>query len=305
MRYSLLIIALGGSISYANASFDLVFVADKGTDSIHRFDGDNGVYLGNFGAGMLSNPNAIVADKESNLLIVADDNGIFQFDLWSGNLRTYVGIPGATSIGKIATGRYYFGQPGNVPYLGAIIAGSSGWFTGQTLPNSSNWIFNGVNSNGKLMVTDVNTKQLKYFNTTGVFGTASLLSTRNLPGGSAPGQGASNAYWGVVADKNSNQYYLTSATDPNIYPRSLNTLSTVSGIEFAHDDVLYAAGRDAANTSGLLTRTIAGTFFTNGTYGSGILQNPSAVSVVIAPEPGTMIALSAGILALVRRRKSA
>jgi hypothetical protein len=305
MRYSLLIIALGGSISYANASFDLVFVADKGTDSIHRFDGDNGVYLGNFGAGMLSNPNAIVADKESNLLIVADDNGIFQFDLWSGNLRKYTGIPGATSIGKIATGTYYFGQSGSVPYLGSIIAGSSGWYTGQTLPNSSNWIFNGVNSNGKLMVTDVNTKQLKYFNTTGVFGTASLLSTRNLPAGSSPGQGASSSYWGVVADKNSNQYFLTSATDPNIYPRSLNTLSTVSGIEFAHDEVIYAAGRNASNTSGLLTRTLAGTFFTNGTYGNGILQDPSAVSVVIAPEPGTMIALSAGILALVRRRKSA
>jgi hypothetical protein len=40
-----------------------------------------------------------------------------------------------------------------------------------------------------------------------------------------------------------------------------------------------------------------------GTFGTSILKTPVSITTVVAPEPGTMLALSAGIGLLVRKRR--
>jgi len=64
------------------------------------------------------------------------------------------------------------------------------------------------------------------------------------------------------------------------------------------------SGRNAANTSGIISRGVLGSSTSLGTFGAGILQQPMMMQVVVAPEPGTLVALSFGALLLRRRRKS-
>jgi hypothetical protein len=75
-------------------------------------------------------------------------------------------------------------------------------------------------------------------------------------------------------------------------------------IGLAHGNRMYVAGNTGLGGSFIRTFNLQGTQVSNEWVvpdGTGI----RAMATVVAPEPGTMIALSAAILALLRRKKSA
>jgi hypothetical protein len=81
--------------------------------------------------------------------------------------------------------------------------------------------------------------------------------------------------------------------------------SATKALGVGHNKIMYIAGRNAANTAGLIERWDPVISSFGGTFGGSVLQNPVSMAVVVAPEPGTLLALGGLTLAVVRRRRKA
>ena len=299
-------VLLLGAFALASASFatfDLVYVADEGTDTIHRFDGGSGVYLGAF-TGPFSNPRGIAIDQTNSRMFVTADNGIFIIDLWSGTLMNAEAQSGQGAT-VYAPGQYLFAVNGSSNYLGGGLDGSSGWFTGASLPGAIA-LRKGVDYQNNVLFTASAAAGVQRYSLGSFFGAATLLSTQALTTPGTLGQTAVGTGYALTADGSTNKLHFTFASGGGTdFVSPYSTLSTLVGVDFAHNDVFYAAGRNATNTSGLLIQS--STRFTGTalrTYGSGILQNPTAVATITAPEPASMIGLGLGALLLRRRRRA-
>lgn len=302
MRFSMGLLALAIA-SAAHASYDLVFAADDGTDSIHRFDGGTGTYLGSVGAGLLQDPSGVAIDRDTNTLFVTAANGIFLFNLWNGTLMNAEFTYGNKAT-RWAPGEFLFTQPSPANFLGGARTGISGWYNGANLPLPAQ--FTGIDVRGagpgaQLILANATSNRVEVHSFTGFGGTTSALQFYYLPGGTFPVDVTSNqdSYMGVLADGRVFRGYY--GTQPTTY--GLNDLIAATAISYAHNDVFYAAGYNSSG-SGTLQR---GAFRMGGQnlgqFGQGILVNPRAVAVIAAPEPGTMIAVGAGLAALVSRRR--
>lgn len=292
--------------SAALASFDLVFVADAGTDSIHRFDADSGVYLGSIGAGALTDPNTLVVDQTNNRLIVGAINGIFTYDLWAGTLLSHYGISASFHMTQYSAGRYLTSWNGSYNWLGSLSDPVYGYGSTTTMPSVSQW-------GGITMRTSTNL--LAYNATTGVvhsllastFNSAtSTIGTLTATNTGMTGQLAAGFGGFVLASGTSSQINYTLSANSfgsTLASQTLGEFSTVNGVGFGHGPVYYAAGRNAANTSGLLTRRSLGGNSIIGTFGNGILQNPRDIAVIAAPEPGAYVAFGFGLAGLALRRR--
>lgn len=309
MNKLLTIAAVFGLGTSAFASFDLVFVADTGTDSIHRFDGDTGVYLGSFGAGLLVDPMSIAIDKPNNRLCVSASNGVFQLDLWNGNLLNMTSTGNAHHLITGGGANFLWSYASSQNFLAGMFTGFDGAYYGQTMPTTS--LFGGIAlNNSSLLAYDVTSLKLRTYSYGGFGNSATLQKSFNVTGATANGQLAVNSVGQILlADGTLNRIHSISAgfaDGANTTYSVVSELSSVTGVGFAHNAFYYASGRNTANTSGLLLRrnaTYPGTF---GTYGSGILQQPRDIAVIAAPEPAQFAAIGLGILGILfKKRKKA
>lgn len=306
MRFFALACAACVLPSAALASFDLVFVADAGTDSIHRFDADNGVYLGSMGAGALNDPNTLVVDQTNNRLIVGAINGIFTYDLWTGTLLAHNGITASFHMTQYSAGKYLTSWNGGYNWLGSLTDPVNSYGSSTTLPFGAQWGGIAMRSSTNLLAYNA-TQGLVYSLNAPTFNTAtsSLGSYTSLATGMT-GQLATGFGGFVLASGVTNQInYANSSTaiGSTLPIQTLGEFSTVNGVGFGHGSVYYAAGRNAANTSGLLTRRALNSSSIIGTFGSGILQNPRDIAVIAAPEPGAYVAFGLGLAGLALRRR--
>lgn len=302
MRFSMAFLALAIA-SVANASYDLVFVADDGTDSIHRFDGGTGTYLGSIGAGLLQDPTGVAIDRDTNTLFVTSGNGIFLFNLWNGTLMNAEFTFGNKAT-RWAPGEFLFTQPSPTNFLGGARTGISGWYSGANLPATA--LYTGIDVRGagpgaQLILANATSNRLEVHSFTGFGGATTLLETYNLPSGTFPVDVTSNqdSYMGVLSDGQVFRGYY--GQSPSSY--YLSDLITATAISYAHNDVFYAAGYNSSGNATLQRGTFRMGSQNLGQFGQGILVNPRAVAIIAAPEPGTMIAVGAGLAALIGRRR--
>lgn len=293
----------------AFASFDLVFVADTGTDTIHRFDGDTGVYLGSFGAGFLVDPMSIAIDKPNNRLCVSASNGVFQMDLWNGNLLNMTITGNAHHLITGGGANFLWSYATSQNFFAGMYTGFDGAYIGQNMPTTS--LYGGIGLyNSSLLAVEVTSAKLRTYNYGGFGGNATLQKSYNVTSPSANGQMAVNSSGQIIlADGTLNRVHTGStawADGFNMGFSVVSELSSVTGAAYAHGSFFYASGRNAANTSGLLVRRNSSYLGTFGTYGSGILQQPRDIAVIAAPEPAQFAAIGLGILGILfKKRKKA
>ncbi|MBN8689528.1 MAG: PEP-CTERM sorting domain-containing protein [Armatimonadetes bacterium] len=309
MKRLLTIAAVFGLGTSAFASFDLVFVADTGTDSIHRFDGDTGVYLGSFGAGFLIDPMSMAIDQANNRITVTAGNGVFQMNLWNGNLLNMTSTGNAHHAMYVAENKMMWSYSTSQNFFAGMYLGFDGAYIGQNMPATS--LYGGIGMYGNfLLAVDATNGRLRTYNYGGFGGNATLNKSYNMFSTGITGQLSVNSNGQIiVADGVNNRLHTASvawADGTTMGFNPITELVSVSGAAFAHNGFYYASGRNAANTSGLLVRRNSGYPGTFGTYGSGILQQPRDVAVIAAPEPAQFAAIGLGILGILfKKRKKA
>lgn len=297
-------------------------VGDSATKSIHRFDGSNGAYLGSFGSGFISNLQNLAIDQATNSAYVSDagtgltrvfnyNTGVHLFDYVSlgsnGSGQTLTRTPTGFVLGYYTQGWSMLDNSGTqtsfvqglqvggtVPISMASARHQSGIVVGAAFSGASAAV-----ASLQLLNPNLTTATAKTFDVTDM-GTWTDLGQVCISGNT----GAWIATTGVLRTFSVNSAGTTILMSASSYVPSGFTAGTTRGVGMGHGRTVYVSGRNAANTSGIISRGVLGSSTSLGTFGAGILQQPMMMQVVVAPEPGTLVALSFGALLLRRRKKS-
>lgn len=302
MRKFTMLLAMTAVVGSAQASFELLLVADNGlntfeTRRIHRFEARTGTYLGSFG-GFDSTMTSTWLRQSTNSLFVYQELTISEWDYNTGDLKNVWGATtGPSRVSVRPDGAAYAVFDGASDFLtynfptGGII-GSPGFIGG------AQWRAGIWHSPNRLLAYSgaFNRFYNVDMNAAGTAGTATTNSVAVAPGF---GQMARNA--------GTNQFVM--AGGATVKTVDVNTL--VAGT-FASPFGTSQAAASAHNgyfiggtngTSGLITYYDS-LGFRRAQFGGTVLRNPVSMEAVLAPEPGTMLALGAGLAAILRRRKA-
>jgi hypothetical protein len=313
-RFVFLCLGLGCAATSAFASFELVMVGDSTTGKVHRFDGISGSYLGAFGEGEVTSTSEIAAHVGSDTCFIRNSTSglIYRYNYNTGEfMGATPGVSGAyfsilsdgTFLTVSTTLMRRYNQSGTLletflpPTGGAFIQDRG--FAAQL-------------SNGRIIAHATNSAGTKGF-TSYVLGIAfagpftGYTSSGNNVGGISA-SGLSIAFKGNFGTDLSSSWTfnaagnLTGNADNSSLPL---VLSSATDTAFGHANRYFVSGINPANAAqGIVARVdgISGGG-NRGTFGTSILKTPVSITTVVAPEPGTMLALSAGIGLLVRKRR--
>lgn len=311
---------LVGSVATSYASFELVMVADRGTKSVHRFDGTTGAYLGAFGGGYLQNPVSMTLDRAGNRVFVADalsgdgsaptNVRVWEFDYNTGEYKN-------NFTARNAGGDFVYQNPQISYFSGSVAVGfdtrfadtfntSTGVFAGTaTFQTASNPHGLAYDSIGQLWAPEGGTYIQRYlsggvtrFTLSSTFAASSVVRQTAISGDRLIGVGALS--WSRLSLSALN----SSTTNPLTTYTESSGVSSTSGCGFGHGDIVYTTGSGTlAGGTGFVNRYLYSSGTRLQSFGGGVLSEPRAMAVVVAPEPGSLAALALGGAALLRRRR--
>lgn len=310
----LCLLALMGSVcSSALASFEMVLVADNGSNStatrrIHRFDPDTGVYLGAFG-NFSTDIRSMTIRQGRNEAIVTAGSGVYVFDYNTGALKRDYSSTTFTDIAISQDDTYFYGVTGGSVIwrttTAAMDAGSlpiSAFITEASTTQISSIA---ATAGGNIVTGQNRAGALTTFSYNGVSGGVGTQTVAFSPGSTL---GAAENVRGGGAIQAYNFSGVGRAVRFSSFGSQSGALFVASGIGTATAAAAahtggFVAGIDALTpTQGLVTR-FTSTGIEMQSFGGSVLRKPVAMATVLAPEPGTMIALGAGVAVLLRRRK--
>jgi hypothetical protein len=290
----------------ANASFEMMLIADNGSGlgqgHIKRFDPENGVYLGEFGRGQMGEITGVALDQARGRLFVAETTGAFaainEFDYSTGaKVRVLYSAAPFKLRGMFIENGFLYGFDNYSAYADMfrynLNTGAANLVTSLIISN----VRDATMSNGFVKVAGSSgISSFSLLNPSGV-----VIETAGDYSAVTSGrwQNSSGVVNGLIAAR----------TTGSILQFGTQATFTASGTKIAvaqsHNDVytLYNASSGVFNV-GRNSNWNPYPNYTNTVVASGYLTNPVDMAIVVAPEPGSMIALGAGVLALVRRRKS-
>lgn len=294
----------------AHASFDLSLVTDAGTNSVHRIDPITNAYLGSFGGGFLSSPRGIAINQSLQRAYVLDATS--RVSVWNYNTGEFVSsfnanVPGASFLNANSDGSLNIA--GSTFVRRFSVSGST--LATYTRSGAFN-IQQGIRlQDGQfyLSTRTGDSRAFERFNyTTGAFiGSSSWLADRVIPmSGSFDASPTANAltayaFGGTVfAELDS----INNGPIGGVFT-SITLLDTVVGLAEGHGGMSFVLGRDKNTpTRGGILRFDRNTLTVGPTLaGTANIVNPTGLANVVAPEPGTMIAVGVGLAALARRRR--
>lgn len=296
-----LVAGLAGS---ASASFDLVLVLDSGQGVVHRYDGDTGVYLGNFGGGTLGTVRGITVDKASGTAFVTQDNGYSAWDYNTGTYKFYLPLFGPTvdDISTTADGQLLFAAFSGVsPMRKASNFGTSVVTSVYSTGGFSGPAVSAVEGTGGYWAIKASNGSMGQFNSTTTALIGSLLNSGLM--GISKGAGDGTNFVGLNATGAAVRATLGS-TASGTGASLTNPFTSAVEFEFGHAGEGWGLG---VNGSGTRLQRYAKNSSNWDPLGPGRtlsqVTTPVGMAVVTAPEPGTLIALGAGAAALLRRRR--
>lgn len=301
----------GAFTTCALASFEMLLVADNGANTtptrrIHRFDPDSGVYLGAFG-NFSSDIRCMEIRQSRNEAYVIAGTTLYVFDYNTGALKKDFGGWAFTDIAFSQDDSTFYALNGTSSiYKTTTAAMDAGSFFPSMWLNDASAIMTSVavTLGNQVMTGQTRSGQPYVYSYDAISPGAGLPSTAFNPGvtlGAAAninGGGSLQAlsFFGIGYAYR----YTSSGLGSTFYYTS--QIGTATAVSAAHSG-MYLTGIDAVTpTQGLITK-FADSGAEMQSFGGSVLRKPVAMASVLAPEPGTMIALGAGILALLRRRK--
>lgn len=295
----------------ASASFELMIVTDAST-GFHRYDATTGTYLGSFGNGQSTGVKATWADLSTNRFYSMSNAGIRAFNYSTGQ---YYGLVNVTASANYAendrSGNFVSAQGTNT----LNVYNLSGSDSVVTLPTgvSSRWVYLGdddrwyvgdSNNGGRILRSSGLALSGWTVIASGIGATYMPATFRHVEAHLRPGfTGFEN---GLVAnDTTSTDAFFgldTSYNFTSVVAYGIPSLTSRAGSARGHLGIYHVGGTSVAGTTGVR-------YVDDGnpsgvrTFTTTAVANPTAVTVVLAPEPGSLIVIGAGLAALVRRRR--
>jgi hypothetical protein len=290
----------------ANASFEMMLIADNGSGlgqgHIKRFDPENGVYLGEFGRGFMGQITGMCLDQANGKIYVAETTGSYaainEFDYSTGaRTRVLYSASPFRIVGMFINNGNLYGFdpfPGSSLLFGYELSTSASFYV-QAVGISN--VRDAAVVNGKVRVASA--AGISSF----ALATPSALTVDMGGDYSAVSAGRWQTFSGTVTGT-----LAAPTTGNSIFYGTQNAL-TASGTKIAIDqshDAVYTLYSPSAGVYNIARSSNWYPFpsYSSSVVANGYLVNPVDMAIVVAPEPGSMIALGAGVLALVRRRKS-
>lgn len=294
----------------AHASFDLILVADNTgnftgptTSKIHRYDGDSGVYLGSFQTDF-GNIDDLAVDGAANEAFVASGGRIKVYNIGTGAVKRVFTV-GTTNALRMHNGTLYR-SVGNVLTTMNKATGAQSTVKAWTNPISDF----GISSNGSYILYDKATAFIQGFSSAGVAG-SSFTSPVIAPGNGhiAFDGGAPDFFYlmgndsgGVTARVHASSINASGTFSVSTTGFSTTFMNTYVDHTASHLGFWVFGENQAGNQALFRMNTGMG----NG--GDRVILTPQVtnagqIAVVLAPEPGTFLAVGVGVAALLRRRK--
>lgn len=321
---------LVGCSGFASATFDLMLLGDNtnvGASRVVRYDPVNRVVLGGFGDGFINSPiTDIAVDQATNRAFVLDSTNIIRsfnyntgafldlisigtspsgpystldFDAVSNRLFAGVGGGGNTNLNRVVAGDFSTNL-GVAPFA----TGSFSFLAGGTVRRpGGNWVASWSSEGSS------NTISVTQFNGSTFVASGVVTSSINANAGNRARSAifAADGRFMGLRTFGGNTELLTIGTSATGFVGGITTQQVFTGaaanLEMVngHDELVYMLNGTTITSYHTGYNVIAGTQ----TLGFASAANIKGMAIVIAPEPGSMIALGAGVLALVKRRKKA
>lgn len=284
----------------AQASFELGLLVTSGSNSILRVDPENRLVMGSFGASRLLNPRAVVIDQSNSEALVLNEYSstvarITVFNYNTGSFVREFGLGFTTNFNDLE-------RTENGDLLvpnGNSIRRFSRTGTPIRTYTSAGSNFQSVSYSqayGEVYGHDFNTGGGVVFNAPNGTFEGVLLSGNSVRGANASAN-FSATFGGDTQvlrkfDHVSLSWASTSTTEMNF----------IQSTSFGHGNTVYAVGVGVAGQSTIVTFDSSLNRLSSAWNipGTGILS----MATVLAPEPGSIIALGIGALFLSRRKRS-
>jgi len=304
---SLICISLAGA-SFAHASFDLVCVLDVTNRKIHRIDGDSGLYLGSIND-ISIDARTISLDSATGRIYVAEFNyGFSVYDVSTGRLLGTNWNPTPTNGTFGFNNNFLYSNGSQIQSFADVainpFANSTTFVTlsSAVVPNLTaltrvgNIVYALDNANKRLYQVNATTPSSSSPFLNLVAGVA--YSNKMAVDGNYFYQVSTT---GVLHSVNSGNF----SNVVNYFPTGVGAnFTNVTGIVGAHLGTQYVVGTTASGNQVVRTfRNSQGQLFGRKLYTIPGLGSVNDVAVMVAPEPGSMLALGAGLAFLAKRRR--
>lgn len=285
------------------ASYELMLVVDQAKDSISRYDAVTGASLGTFGALQLEDPQSIALVKGTSECLVFDTatDRVNRFNYSTGQYLSSFTLPIAPApsqiIEPLPDGTFLsWGYSTTQLYR---MSATGGLLNTYTAPASGGTVSAaGVGPSGEVYAAWTGTDKIHRY---GINGTAQGVSAVSGPFASGAQMNTNSAYGYFTQSSNTLYKFVPGNPATGIETMTLAVGTNLYGVAMGHGDLVYACGNDASGVGIWVlnggTKTQVGKFTPAG------VTNPVHMAIVVAPEPTTMLALGAGIAALLRRKR--
>ena len=313
---SLCLIAAMCAFSAANASFDLMLLPSS-DGKIYRYDPANQVHLGSFGSGGTIDATA-VNPINGELVLIRQGAASMGYNPNTGALNWASGGGGGvqwigynTALNRydvLASNRFLDTVAGNEYIFGPSLAPTNTVQNYIRYDNGSGLAF-GMDYNAGIITFRRWTNGATLLNSNtqsiGTFNYISNLMQHDLETYVVMSNGSSHMFSQVLSP---------TTTSAGVFGANFVN-ATLSGFDIGGRVYLvrshtgfYAVGKDNSSANWRVNELInlnANNWYNAGGVVTSVAYQAALPSIVLAPEPGSMIALGAGLLAILKRRKRA
>lgn len=284
-----------------------MLIGDAANAEIDRYDPVTGTYLGSFGRGYLSGPVYSMALDQANGIVYASDYNVGRIVKFNYSTGLYLG---STSLP--ATAGYFISRLSN----GQLLRSDYGFVNTQRI-NPDGALVQTINTNGIYVEGHAQTGDGRIWFLNGSSGAPMQLYSTTLGSSSIslsytsttrPIPNSLSAYGNQLAaidysGETGRQLYSFTTSGAGVQSASSIVIGgsgfTGTGTAIGHGNVVYGLVTNGGQA--IVHRWIPGNNYTSA-FNLTNTTNGFGMALVVAPEPGTMIALGAGLAVLARKR---